>query len=139
MVIAGFQIENKLGKAQFFEESFLLADTSIEVVLRMPFLILSNANIQFAKKEFICRSYTTAEALPTTKQVELIDKKEFAKVVLDEEFETFVMHIADLETLLEGIMIHLHEKLKFQHQFRMRLLPKFYPNTQTMLRYFSST
>ena len=45
MVIAGFQVEDKLGRARFFQELFLLAETSIEVVLRMPFLILSNADI----------------------------------------------------------------------------------------------
>ncbi len=33
MVLAGFSVQNKLGKVQFFEETFLLADTSIEVVL----------------------------------------------------------------------------------------------------------
>ena len=33
MVIAVFQVENKLGRTQFFQELFLLADTSMEVVL----------------------------------------------------------------------------------------------------------
>ena len=75
MVIAGFQIEDKLGRAQFFQESFSLAKTSIEVVLRMLFLTFSNANIQFAEKELTWRSYTTAEALSTIKWVELIDKE----------------------------------------------------------------
>ena len=45
MAIAGFLIQDKSGKAQFFEEIFLLADISIEVVLRMFFLALSNADI----------------------------------------------------------------------------------------------
>ena len=79
MVIAGFQIEDKLGKAQFFQKSFLLAETSMEVVLGMPFLAFSNANIQFAEKELLWRFYTAAEALPTTKRVELNNKKKFAK------------------------------------------------------------
>ena len=56
IVITGFQIEDKLDKARFFQESFLLTNTSIKVVLRMPFLTLSNANIQFAEKELTCRS-----------------------------------------------------------------------------------
>ena len=73
----------------------------------MLFLALSNADIQFAKKELTWRSYTAAEALPTTKRVELIDKKEFAKAALDEESETFVLHIAALEALLAGMAIHL--------------------------------
>ena len=45
MVIAGFQVEDKLGRARFFKESFLLANTSMEVVLRMPFLTFGNTNI----------------------------------------------------------------------------------------------
>ena len=53
----------------------------------MPFLTLSNADIQFAEKELTWRSYTVAEALPTTKRVEIIDKKEFAKAALDENVE----------------------------------------------------
>ena len=72
----------------------------------MPFLILSNANIQFAEKKLTWRSSTATEALPTTKRVELINKKEFAKAVLDEEFETFLMHVAALEATLAGMVIH---------------------------------
>ena len=45
MIIAGFQIDDKLGNARFFQELFLLAETSIEVFLGMPFLIFSNADI----------------------------------------------------------------------------------------------
>ena len=45
MVIVTFQVIDKLGKAQFFQETFLLANTSMEMVLKIPFLILSNANI----------------------------------------------------------------------------------------------
>ena len=45
MVINGFQVEDKLGKTRFFQKLFLLAETSMEVVLGMPFLVFSNANI----------------------------------------------------------------------------------------------
>ena len=45
MVLASFPVEDKLGRARFFQETFLLADVSMEVVLGMPFLILSNVNI----------------------------------------------------------------------------------------------
>ena len=68
----------------------------MEVVLRMPFLALSNANIQFNTKSFTWRSYSTAEALPTNRRVELIDKHDFAKAVLDENSEMFVVHVAAL-------------------------------------------
>ena len=79
MVLASFQVEDKLKKAQFFQKTFLLADLSVEVVLGIPFLILSNANIQFARKKLTWRSYTTAEALPITKRVEILDKKNLFK------------------------------------------------------------
>ena len=52
MVIAIFHVVNKLGCFHFFQETFLLANISMEVVLGMPFLILTNANIQLAEKEF---------------------------------------------------------------------------------------
>ena len=77
----------------------------MEVVLGMPFLTLSNADIQFAEKELTWKTYTTEDALPTTRRVELIDKKEFAKAALDENIETFVMHVSSL-SLGSKITIH---------------------------------
>ena len=53
MVILGLQIVDKLSKAQFFQETFLFANTSIEAVLKIFFFTLSNANIQFAEKKVI--------------------------------------------------------------------------------------
>ena len=51
MVLANFQVEDKLGRTRFFQETFLLANISTEVVLGMSFLTLSNADVQFVKKE----------------------------------------------------------------------------------------
>ena len=68
----------------------------------MPFFSLSNADVQFIEKELTWRPYTTTKALPTTKRVELINKKEFAKAVLDEKSETFVVYMAALN-LTPGI------------------------------------
>ena len=45
MVIDSFQIEDKLIRVRFFQKLFSLAETIIEVVLGMPFLTFSNANI----------------------------------------------------------------------------------------------
>ena len=47
MVLATFQLEDKYGRTQFFQETFLVADTAIEVVLGMPFLALSKANVKW--------------------------------------------------------------------------------------------
>ena len=104
MVLADFQVEDKLGRARFFQETFLLTDISAEVVLGMPFLTLSNADVQFVENELTWRSYTTAKTLPSIKRVELIDKKEFAKAALDENSKTFVVYIASLSLVLR---IHL--------------------------------
>ncbi len=45
MAVAAFSLQDSLGKVLFFEETFLLADTSIKAVLGMPFLAFSNADI----------------------------------------------------------------------------------------------
>lgn len=78
----------------------MLTDTSMKIVLDMFFLALNNTDFQFRTKKLICRSYTTAEALPTNSRIEIIDKKEFAKTALDKNFETFMVYIAALEILI---------------------------------------
>ena len=45
IVIAIFQIMDKLGRAWFFQGIFLLTDTTIKLVLGMFFLIFNNINI----------------------------------------------------------------------------------------------
>ena len=93
MVIAGFSVEDKLGKVRFFQETFLLANISLEVVLGMPFLTLSSVDIRFPERELAWRTYTAAEALPTTRRVEIIDKEEFAETVLGGDDEAYVVHV----------------------------------------------
>ena len=53
MVLASFQVEDKLRKTWFFPETFLLADINVEVILSILFLALSNADVQFTKKKLI--------------------------------------------------------------------------------------
>ena len=103
IVIAAFQVVDKLGRSQFFQETFLLADISIKVVLGKPFFTLSNVNIQCAEKELTWKTYTTKDALPTTGQVEIINCKEFAKAVLDENDKAFVVHVSSL-----GLRMSIH-------------------------------
>lgn len=47
IVISGFSLHDKLKRGQFFEKTFLLADTSIKVVLGMLFFTLSDTDIRF--------------------------------------------------------------------------------------------
>ena len=66
----------------------------MEIVLGMPFFTFNNADIQFAEKKLTLRFYITKKALPTTRWVELLDKKEFVKTALDENIKAFVVHVA---------------------------------------------
>ena len=71
-----------------------MADTKFEVILGMLFLKISNTDISFGKGTLTWRTYTINKALPTTKQVQIVDLKEFVIAVLDVDSETFVVHVA---------------------------------------------
>ena len=47
MVVSTFSLLDKDSRERFFEESFLLADVKPDTVLGMPFLTMSNADIDF--------------------------------------------------------------------------------------------
>ena len=96
IVIASFQVKNKLGEDRFFQKMFLLVDISMDLVFETLFLTLSNANRQFADKKLTLMTYTTKKAVPTTRWWEFINKKAFAKAILDENVKVFVIHIAFL-------------------------------------------
>lgn len=53
MVLASFPIEDKLGQPRFFQETFLVANTSLAVILNMLFLTLSNAIVLFKARKLI--------------------------------------------------------------------------------------
>lgn len=106
MVIVELSVHDKLGKAWFFEETFLPADTSMEVVLRISFPFLSNANIQFGTRELTWGIYTTTKTMPTTRQVELINKHECTRKALDEASKTFVVHVTALKASSEMTIHH---------------------------------
>lgn len=93
MVILGFLIHDKLSKIWYFENSLLLAITSIDLILEMLFLVLSNINIQFDIESFLWRTFSTVEALSITKHVELIDNHKYTKIALDKNFQTFLVHV----------------------------------------------
>ena len=65
----------------------------------MPFLSPSNADIQFNTENLTWRTYSTAETLPISRQVEMIDKYKFARAALDKNSETFIVHVAAKEAL----------------------------------------
>ena len=98
IVIVTFSVTDKANRVRFFEETFLVANVSPEVVLRMPFLTLSGADVDFSGRELRWKTYTTEEALPTTRRVELVGKKEFAVAALDLESKTFIVHVTSLSS-----------------------------------------
>ena len=51
MVVAAFSITNQVDRVRFFEEIFLVANVSPEVVLGIPFFSLSDTNINFSKRK----------------------------------------------------------------------------------------
>lgn len=78
----------------------------MEVILEISFLFLNNVNLKFSKQgKFTWRFYTVVEALSTINWIQLIDKKEFFKVALDENLDTIAIHVVTLE--IE--QIHLFE------------------------------
>ena len=98
MVVAAFTVTDQADKVRSFEEIFLVANVSPKVVRGMLFFTLSGADINFPKKKLWWRSYTIEEAFSTNKRVELVGKKEFAAAALDPGYESFVVHIASLES-----------------------------------------
>ncbi len=47
MVVSTFSMLDKDGREKFFEESFLLANVSPNILLGMPFLTMSNTDVNF--------------------------------------------------------------------------------------------
>ena len=61
-------------------------------------------------KKVVYRFYIIAKALPTTKRIKFINKKKFAQVVLDKNFEIFIIHIAFFNLAL--ISVYLDKKIQ---------------------------
>ena len=74
----------------------MLANIGLEVVLEMFFFTLSRADVCFAEREFVWKTYTTAEVFPMTRRVEIIPKRKITVAALNVDDETFVMHVAAL-------------------------------------------
>lgn len=50
MKLAGFLLQDSLGKVWFFKKTFFLADISMKAIVEMLFLFLDNINIKFTEK-----------------------------------------------------------------------------------------
>ena len=103
-------MEDKANRPRFFQESFLVADTKFELIVGMPFLKISNADVSFGEWTLTWKTYTTNKALATTERVQIIDKKDFVIVALDANNKTFVMHVAIREQ--EEMPVHSEKQAK---------------------------
>ena len=107
IVVTAFSVEDNANRVIFFKETFLVANISPEVVLGIPFLTLSGADVDFSGQKLRCKTYTTEKVLPTTKRVQLVGKKEFAAAALNPEHETYVVHVASIRsTPLASLNVH---------------------------------
>lgn len=70
------------------------------MVLDILFLTFSNADVLFVEQELNWRLYSLAEALSTTKRVQIIGKKKFTVVAFDSGKKTFVVHMAHLGAIM---------------------------------------
>ena len=112
MVIVDFQIEDKANRPRFFQKTFLVADTKFKVILKMPFLKISNVDMSFGKEILIWKTYTTNKALPIIKQVQIINKQDFVIVVLDIGSKIFVMYMAIRKR--ERMLVHFEKQAQIE-------------------------
>ena len=94
IIIANLEMEDKTGKSKFFQKTFLVANTQFEAVLGMFFLKISNTDVSFGEMTLTWKSYTTKKTLSTTKQVQIVNLKEFVIAAWDVDSETLVIYIA---------------------------------------------
>ena len=114
MVVAAFLVVDKANRVRFFEETFLVANVSSEIVFGMLFLTLSGADVDFLGWELWWKAYTTKKALPTTRRIKLVDKKKFAAVALDPKHETYVVHVASFSSIPLVVSLNVHPFQKLQ-------------------------
>lgn len=94
MVITSFQDQDKLGRARFFQEIFLVTNNSMKAVFWILFLTFSKVDVDFVDRKLSWKTYTAAYALSMTKRVQIINRKKFVKVALDSSKEVFVVYVA---------------------------------------------
>ena len=84
---------DKTNRPRFFQKTFLVVDIKFEMILRMPFLKISNADVSFGERILTWKTNTTNKALSTTEQVQIIDKKNFVIAALNANSEMFMVHM----------------------------------------------
>lgn len=93
MIIILYKVKDKKKKSQFFKKIFLLAYFSINIVFEILFLILGNKRVYFIELELFWKTYTNIKAILATKQVKLIEKKQFMAANLKLKEKTYVIYL----------------------------------------------
>ena len=124
MVIAAFQVFDKLNCSYFFQKINLLAKISIKVVFGMIFYTFSSVDVKFAKKKLTWKIYSTTKALPIIQRVKFIDKKKFAKVALDDNIKAFVVHVNSLRLRSKMIIMSFLKSQQMYFQSKSKQLSK---------------
>lgn len=78
----------------------------MKVVFKMPFLSLSNADLELGARKFTWSFYTIDETLSIVKKVELINQLEFVEAAFTENSNTFLVYIATLRVLELVMSVH---------------------------------
>ena len=126
IVIANFQMDNKANKLRFFQKIFLVADIKFEMILRIFFLKLSNTDLSFGEKILTWRTCITKKALLTTKQIQIINKKDFIIAVLDANNKIFVVHVALQEQVIMPIYLEKQAQIQKKAQVRALIFDKIF-------------
>ena len=116
MVVIVFLVIDKLNQARFFEKTFLVANISSKVVFGILFLTLTDADVDFLDWELWWRIYTTKKALPTTKHVKIMGKKEFVARALDLEYEIYIVHIRSVSFIVSLSFSPLEFNVHISHR-----------------------
>lgn len=90
IVISMFEIKKKK-KYCFFKKKFLFVNLSINIVLKVLFLILSNVNISFLKLEIFWKSYTPIKTISIRKNVQFVRKTKFANETLNSKKKIYII------------------------------------------------
>ena len=98
-------MNDRAKKVCFFEKTFLLADISMDLALKMFFFTLSNADVHFTNQKLHWRFYIIAKALLTTCRLELINQKKFVMVTLGKNNKVFVVYV---KFLIIGSEMSIH-------------------------------
>ena len=99
-----------------------MADTTFEVILGMPFLKISNADMSFGEGTLTWKTYTTNKALPITEWVQIINKKDFVITALDADSKTFVVYMAIRKR--KRMPVHSKRQVQIKAQIRALLFNK---------------